>query len=476
MANGFSTGVSAKPIDLTSGARSFMRSAVEARINEIGANQERISKDNEMLLKALSIKALPELAREQRDRYTTEIEGYRQKLIDKWKTSGKNLTSRDQMEIQDGFLDLQSRMAAETNELKQYEQAQKLMSDPNFQYAYDPVKYEKVMKEAYSNLMAGKGIGDINAKLFGAQLAPSAGNYVAKRYGDDIKALDQYELGDIKGNIFTETQYQGLALENNPNLTPLQKQGIAKAQRLRAEMGTDPFFQRNYQKGGVPDENMINQKITDLISPVIQKSSTFRTGTGGGIGSKYEPYVNTTPFEDKVGKKDVVVNSSISLTDTPAFASGKRKVAPEAIEYHNTAVSEDAYRKAALKYYEKEGLNLTTAKQLIDEQVAKNLIIDKKFLPYFDSGDFTKEAYVKVQYPEKAEVDFSDLTTLLNTGTKTVVDYIPYSNQSVKNALGGKLGSKREKVFSAAESLRGQTVTKEETKPPKTSGWSPRIK
>lgn len=473
MANGFSTGVSAKPIDLTSGARSFMRSAVEARINEIGANQERISKDNEMLLKALSIKALPELAREQRDRYTNEIEGYRQKLIDKWKTSGKNLTSRDQMEIQDGFLDLQSRMAAETNELKQYEQAQKLMSDPNFQYAYDPIKYEKVMKEAYSNLMAGKGIGDINAKLFGAQLAPSAGDYLTKRYGEDIKSLDVESLGKFEGNVFKETNLTGLSVK--------EKDSLDKAIRLRDTMLQDPRYANRYKRNGVIDDvayGRAKQEVEDIISKRISESRPYKqtTGSGSGSGSKYEPYVNTTPFEDKVGKKDVVVNSSISLTDTPAFASGKRKVAPEAIEYHNTAVSEDAYRKAALKYYEKEGLNLTTAKQLIDEQVAKNLIIDKKFLPYFDSGDFTKEAYVKVQYPEKAEVDFSDLTTLLNTGTKTVVDYIPYSNQSVKNALGGKLGSKREKVFSAAESLRGQTVTKEETKPPKTSGWSPRIK
>jgi len=439
--NGFPTGVSSKPIDVTSGARAFMQSAVEARLNEIKTSEERISKDKEMVLKALSVKALPELAMAQRERYTKEIEDYRQKVIDKWKTGGKDLPMKDQMEIQDGFLTLNNRMAAEAQELKQYDQAQKLLLDPRVKDYYDTTKLEGILKDSYSSLMEGKGIGDLNAKLFAAQIPLATTDIVFKRYSNDIKGLDKYVKGEWKDrNTFMFTNAEDEA---------------------EVDAVVDYTFQRDpdLKRRDTPEERL---RVKNALIQANQDFKTYNPTSGSGSGNKYEPYVNTTPFDDKVGDKDVTVNSSVSLTDTSAFASGKRKVAPEAIEYHNAAKSEEAYRKAALKYYEKEGLNLTTAKKLIDEQVKKNLIVDKKFIPYFEDGDVVSEPFVKVQYPEKPEVDFSDLTTLLSSGAKTVVDYIPYSDQSVKNALGGKLGAKREKVFGATESLRGQSSAPKE--------------
>ena len=167
MADGlmYPTGISAQPIDITSGANAFMKSAIEARLGEIASSEERISKNQENVLKALSVKALPELARGQRDRYMKEIEDYRQNVIDKFKKSGGDLTMRDQTEIQDGFEDLKARMAGEVNDLKQFQTYQEKIYDPNFKYAYDQDKYEKILGDAYGRLMRGEGVGNLSAEV-----------------------------------------------------------------------------------------------------------------------------------------------------------------------------------------------------------------------------------------------------------------------------------------------------------------------
>lgn len=302
MANGlmYPTGVSAAPIDVSSGAKAFMQSAIESRINEIKSSKAEISKNQENILKAMSVRALPELARAQRDRYQGEIEKYRQGVIDKFKESGGKLTLQQQKEIQDGFVDLNERMASEVNELKQFDSFKKIALDPNFQYAYDPNKYEQIMGETYNNLMQGKGIGDLTAKVAGAMKAPSTGDYLSNRYGQDIKSLDLESLGDFDGNIFTQTELSGLSVKG--------QESLAKAQRLRDTMLRDPYF-RNKPNA--------KQEVEDFISQMRSETKPYRQTTGSS-GGRNKNAVDFTPSKTTIEGRDYnIVDVPRSVSQVP---------------------------------------------------------------------------------------------------------------------------------------------------------------
>lgn len=295
MANGYSTGMSRTPIDFSTGARAFMQSAIESRINEIKSSREEISKNQENILKAMSVKALPELARAQRDRYQGEIEKYRQDVINKFKESGGKLTLQQQKEIQDGFVDLNERMMSEVNELKQFDSFKKIALDPNFQYAYDPNKYEQIMGETYKNLMEGKGLGDLTAKVASAMKAPSTGDYLSNRYGQDIKSLDLESLGDFEGNIFTQTELSGLSVKG--------KESYAKAQRLRDTMLQDPYF-RNKPNA--------KQEVEDFISQMRSETRPYKQTTGsGGSGDRNKNAIDFTH------NKTEIEGEEFELVDVP---------------------------------------------------------------------------------------------------------------------------------------------------------------
>jgi len=232
MADGlmYPTGISSTPIDVTSGAKAFMQSAIESRLDEIRANTQQISENKKNILNAMSIKALPELANAQRDRYQQQIEDYRKSLVDKFRESGGKLTMQQQREIQDGFIDLNSRMQNEVNQLKQFESYQALTRDPNFVYAYDTNKAEQVLGNAYSRMMKGEGLGNIAAEWASAQIPPTIGDYTEKRYGNEIKRMDISTKGYWKdANTFVFNTQEA---EDEVNRT------------IDHALATDPFYKQ----------------------------------------------------------------------------------------------------------------------------------------------------------------------------------------------------------------------------------------
>jgi len=289
MANGlmYPTGVSAQPIDVTSGAQAFMQSAVEARLNEIATSQEQISENKKNVLKALSIKALPELARAQRDRYQTEIEDYRKEVVNKFRDSGGKLTMKQQTEIQDGFVDMQNRMAGEVNDLKRFQSGVQQLKKPNSWQLYDLDRAEQVAGAGWKRLMEGKPLGDFDAEMAQTFKTPSAGEYIAKIYGEDIKSLNIETVGDFKGNIFTTTQYQGTDV--------MSPESRAKAERYRDNMLQDPQFRNQYiaPDGSIDQQRYEEQKqiVEDRISRIIQESKAYRQSTRGSSVTDKPPVI-----------------------------------------------------------------------------------------------------------------------------------------------------------------------------------------
>ena len=298
MAEGFLTGVSSTPLDISSGARALSRTALETRLGEIAASQEQISENKKNVLKALSINALPELARAQRDRYQKEIQDYRQSVIDKFKSSGGKLTLQQETEIQDGFVDMQNRMQQEVNELKQFQDFQKITTNPAARGLYDMNKLDEIAGSTYKNLMEGKGIGDLTAKLAGAIREQNPADYISKFYAQNVKGLD----------------IESIARQKNKNSYEITEGEVAQEVDKLLD-----YVQQN-------DPNM-NRVLSDANQRQVAKDALIREATKQMKGSLYEtgsdgssPYKNAvdyTPSEFTYkNKKWNIVSTPSDVTQT----------------------------------------------------------------------------------------------------------------------------------------------------------------
>lgn len=432
-------GVSAQPIDISSGARALSRTALETRLNEIAASQEEISENKKNILKAMSIKALPELARAQRDRYQEEIESYRQGVIDKFKDSGGKLTVKDQMDIQDGFVDMQERMKNEALQLKQFEQRRdNILLNPNSRYLYDLDKTEQVIGGAYERLMRGEGIGNFSADLAQTMRAPTISDYVGKLYGDAIKQLDVISKGRFQGNVFTSTT----------------EQDKAELGRLRDEIMRDSGISNRYMNpdGSVNEEKKAEtqQLVEDYIDRVAQDTKPYRQTTSGSRMD--ETFVSFTPDVAKVktdkGDVDTTYKANVPLARLTSFNLGEDRVVAEAIQYVPVAKSRDAYNRniSSTEPEQKEGFEKSFYKKarkqgkLPDAVYSEHLIIDDKDLGKYKEGEYDYVPFVKLIQPKDKNIFFNSLEDL--AGKKTEVQYQPFDGALRDNILS-KMGRNR---------------------------------
>jgi len=197
--------------------------------------------------------------------------------------------------------------------LKMFQKYQEKIYDPNFKYAYDANKYEKVLADAYSNLSAGKGIGNIAANVAQAQITPSVGDYVAKRYDDAISRLDVEALGDFSGNVFTSTEVQDKA----------------EVERLRNSVMEDPNVKQRFTINGQVDpvkQQETQQLVEDYINKKITDVKPYRQTTGSRSSSdRYRNATDYTPsaFDYKGNNYSLVrVPSDVTQTERNFFVDG----------------------------------------------------------------------------------------------------------------------------------------------------------
>ena len=437
MANNFvlPTGISAQPIDFTSGATAFMKSAVESRLGEIAASQKQISENKQNVLKALSIKALPDLANQQRDRYQKEIQDYRQGVMDKFKSSEGKLNLQQQREIQDGFVDMQNRMLGEVNQLKQFEEYRKKIYDPNFKYTFDTDKYEDILGSAYGRVMKGEGLGDIAAEVGGAMLAPSVSDYVSKRYDEAIGRLDVQALGEFKGNVFTSTTVQNRE----------------EVERLRNEIMSDANVRNRFTANGVVDEVKraeTQQLVEDYVNRKITEVKPYKQTTTGR--KEFEPYVVEEKLEEIVpvegGEISTDYKNSVPMSNVASFVFNGRKMVVESVGYAPVAKDKKAYDKWL-------SLKLDRFEQV--PTLSKHGIIEKKYVDEYE-GDIEYKPFAKVGTTKSKNPYASWEEMLGSSDPKDVkVDFLPFEG-GLKGAIIAKTLTKKDAYESKFNELDAQ--------------------
>lgn len=282
MANGiFPTGVSRQPLDVATAGQNFLQAAVEQKLANIEADREQVSESAKNVLKAMSIKTLDGLSRGLQNKYQKEIQDYRSKVVDKFRTKEGKLSLDDKVEIQNGFVDLQQRQLSDIAALKERAKARELITDPNFPYGFDAqsavnemVKWDKAMER-------GEYLGDPVAMVMKHRKEPEMGDYIDKAYGEEVATLDVESLAGFDGNVFTQTELSGLSVQ--------ARDSLEKARRLRDRIMLDPNVKARYTAAdGTIFEDRLNetrQAVEDLISRKISASKPYRQTTRGGSGS-----------------------------------------------------------------------------------------------------------------------------------------------------------------------------------------------
>lgn len=295
MANGYPIGVSSQPIDFTSGALAFAQSAVEERKKEIEQNQQQVSENYKNVLKAASIKTIPELSNKLRATYQTKIDDYRKEIMDKFRQSKGKLSSKQQLEIQNGFVDMQQNMLTDVNKIKQIEEAQKVMYNPDFKYAYNRDAYASELGQIIKDVDNGKDVGNISARLYRHAIPPSITDVMFKNFANDIKNLDlQSNVKQIAPNQF--------------RITTTQKEGEVNS-KLDYFFKTNPFLAAN----DTPENRQIAK---DAVIHSVDKTQLFNPKTSQGSG-KYKNATDytPTPFEYK-GKSYSLIRVPSDVTQT----------------------------------------------------------------------------------------------------------------------------------------------------------------
>lgn len=276
MANGFATGVSSAPLDIASAGQIFMRSAVETRLAEIEANKLEVSENVEKALKAMSISTIEGLSQNMRVRYQKEIEKYRDDVRNKLISNQGKLSLDDEREIQDGFVDLQKRQAADVFQLKQLAKAQDMIV-ANYD-SYDPRVVDE-LRQAEEALDRGEFIGDPMAMVIKNRVPATVGELTSKFYGHQLKMLGKEIEGRFVGNIFEQTELVGL--------DPETKALTEKAKNLRDTMLDDPRYAYRYTNpdGSFDPERFaaVKQEVEDSITQAVGKMSPRSQSTGSGF-------------------------------------------------------------------------------------------------------------------------------------------------------------------------------------------------
>jgi hypothetical protein len=319
MADGFLTGVSRQPLDLVSGAQSFMRSAVESRLAEIEANKIEVSENYKNSLKAMSLSTVEGLSENLRRKYQGRIEEYRKDVMNKFLSSGGKLSMQQEKEIQDGYVDIQRKMAGDVSILNEIQKVQDMaLSNPTM---YNIEALSTDLGHVQTALDKGEYTGRPSVLLMKHQVPVSEGDFIAKHYGNEMKALEDFVTGDFTGNIFKTTELTGL----DPNTYELTR----RASDLRDRILENPWMKSKYTNpdGSINPEAYARQKqvAEDNITRIVEDMKSYSPRAGSG---KDKELTYLTPTTVDVNGEDVSVYNvpaGIPQTKMTITVGGKLK-------------------------------------------------------------------------------------------------------------------------------------------------------
>lgn len=277
MAQGYGIGMSSRPLDLASGGLSFYQSAVQARRQEIKDHMVEASENEKMMLKAMDMKGLGEVAGKSRDRLDQEIQKFRSEMVEKYRKNQGKLSNADRTWLEGKSVDIQNNITATKNQLQALEKA-KLMVTPDKWASYnDHVALGKQLAQAEDAIAAGDlTVNPLNIVMQGFR-TPTAAEMISARYKDPLSKIDRSKITTVKGRTAT---INDAATEESLN----QLYGmIAKDPQVAQQ-----FIMRDEKGNPVVDANgqtiMDKELALNTILPMIQDKTEIRPATRAEMG------------------------------------------------------------------------------------------------------------------------------------------------------------------------------------------------
>lgn len=455
MANGFRTGVSAVPVDVTGLGDKFFQSAVEAKLAEIESDRVQVSDNAERVLKAMSINTTAGLTQKLQDRYSKEIEDYRGRVLEEFKDSRGKLTLNQQRKIQDGFADLEGRMANDINYLKRIDEARKVYASPNARYSHNVEAGLRELAMIQDAFERGERVTeDPLASTFKHVLTPSTVDYAFNRYGNEIKGLDKVTSGQwVDENTFRFTTQESEDEVNRVVDRIFEQDPVLQQKAINPETGQ-------------LDLDLLQQEKETLKDAVIRASTTIRpfrgrTGDRDSV-SRFDFPVSLDRGVDRVKSGDDNINvdyaANIALEPVGFITFEGERMSPEAIRYMPVPKGEKL-PKAPVKRI--VGVDIGKKPKL-----TRQGIIPQDQLKFFNERDIEYKPFIKVSVPKgfSFDEDKSDVENnlayfeFLRTGGETRARFIPFEG-AIRDQVYSNLGRKAEGLVNALESAESQVVS-----------------
>lgn len=270
----YPTGVATTPIDFSGAANAFMQSALQTKLQEINQRKEQLTESGKAVAHFMSLEALPELAEQIRETYKGEIQGFRDKITNRFKETNGNLSYDDKLMIEREYNRISKDMQAKKIEADQWGWMQQQSMNPAFTKSIDP----NAVLEAAENFKLfkeGKPHKSVNEIIASNIRVPSVGEIIlgrnpllSKKF-DELSSVIEQEVdpasGMVRFTISSEEDYNSIA--------PLVEQEMRTMAQFK-DMPAEQFKQEM-------------DKVITLIQKKDQKVQTQRmyAGRSGGSGS-----------------------------------------------------------------------------------------------------------------------------------------------------------------------------------------------
>lgn len=415
--NGYATGVSSQALDLGSIASNYMQSAVEQKLQEIKENKAQISENAKNVLKAMSVKAIPEMSGALRDTMNKKIEDYRNDVISRFRKTEGKLTFDDQSAIEGGFMDLQNEMNMQKNMLDKGAALQKILLDPKAKEVYDVNKAWTAFSNWKKDFEAGKSVSD-PITILATSVKPT--DYRAEAMKDWEKISSNIGINKeatVAGGV--ETTKSGLDLE---------KAGGA----LDMMLSTDKYqYASPEQKQAIKQEMLANFTKQGIAKEPVKQKATKASGIGGLAKDAYD----YTPKQVSIfGKSYTGIDIPTNVAQSP-----RSYVIPNAVNLTTGESNVSVPKDAELKFIDVDNNKLLfEGKGGEAQRSGQTLFFPENMSPVKEKGqwqggktesDLQKDATKKSalesafarQYPDsKTPSEYKDITLTKSDGSVTV--------------------------------------------------------
>ena len=322
----YPTGVATTPIDFSGAANAFMQSALQTKLQEINQRKEQLTESGKAVAHFMSLEALPELAEGIRETFKGEIQGFRDKITNRFKETNGALTYDDKLMIEREYNRIAKDMEAKKIEADQWGWMQQQAMNPAFTKSVDP----NAVLEAAENFKLfkeGKPHKTVNEIIASNIRVPHDAEVILGRNPIVAKKFDEYsnvieEEVDQKTGIVT---YVVTNEEAYDAIEPL----IRDEMRTMAKYKDMPEEQFNVEKDKII--KLAQKKTTSVERQRMYTGRTGSSGSGsGGIGKLTEitPRVEILPNTNKsiagyMEYPDSQTTQNIAPTRMVNMATGK---------------------------------------------------------------------------------------------------------------------------------------------------------